>query len=71
MFKVNVVLVFLPLTLNIFHIFYGVFISDFEQVNVTLVGARIFLLRNLNNKKYRPENSILDHTHSYKNYLFL
>ena len=38
LFKASgVVLVFLLLTLNIFHTFYSVYIVDFEQVNVSKV----------------------------------
>ena len=35
--KIDVVLVFLLLTLNIFHTFFGVPIVDFEQVTVSWV----------------------------------
>ena len=38
----NVVLVFLLLTLNIFHTFFSVYIVDFEQVNVSREGLQLY-----------------------------
>ena len=46
----GVVLVFLLLTLNIFHTFFSVFVVDFEQVNVNWDGLlpKVLLLINKN-----------------------
>ena len=60
MFKVNnksiiqtlIILVFLLLTLNIFHTFFSVFIIDFEQVNVNWVIIRPQRLRCSYNSGY-------------------
>ena len=67
----DIVLVFLLLTLNIFHFFFSVSIVDFEQVNVSWLGLYQTSMMELFSKIFNGSKYLVTLKIKQQNYLFV